>query len=122
MPKTPQDIAALPANSIETRDWLHDASARDIQSYSRAIITKLYSESDRELARVALQVRISEDSLKASEILQQHTKSLVFLMQSLLDETKFLRNLTIGLLVLTAGLLIFTIALLVFTIRFSPPH
>ena len=113
MNKTPQEVAAFPINSIETRDWLHDASARDIQAYARAIITKQYAEGDRELARVALHVRISEDSLKASEALEHHTKSLILLMQSLVEETKVLRKLTVGLLILTVGLLVFTIVLAV---------
>jgi pantoate kinase len=113
MPKTPQEIATLPVNEIETRDWLHDASARDIQAYARAIINKTYAEPDRELARVALQVRISEDNLKAAKALEQHTKSLILLMQSLVEETKVLRKLTVGLLILTVGLLVFTIVLAV---------
>ena len=113
MPKTPQEIAKLPINDTETRDWLHDASPREIQAYARAIINKQYAEGDRELARVALQVRISEDGLKASQALEHHTKSLILLMQSLLKETKILRHLTIALLVLTAGLLVFTVVLAV---------
>jgi hypothetical protein len=108
---TPQQVAQFPINAIETRDWLHDASARDIQAYARAIVNRQYAEPDRELAGVALQVRISEDHLKSAEILEVHTKELVSLMKLLLQETKVLRHLTVGLLVLTAGLLVFTIVL-----------
>jgi hypothetical protein len=102
MPQTPEDIAKLPINSPEKRRWLLTASARDIQAFIHAIVDMPYTVKEYELARTALEVRISEDQSAAAEKLERQTHTLIRF-------TTRLYYLTWGLLALTAGLLVFTI-------------
>jgi len=97
MNKPPQEIANLPVNSSEKRQWLLTASARDIQVFINGIADNPYAAKEYELARTALEVRISDDCLKSAEILEHHTVKLI--------------SLTRNLVWLTAALLVFTICL-----------
>ena len=79
--------------------------------------SRINTSTEFHLARTAwIEIRISENQFKSAEQLEKHTKSLLLLMQSLLDETKGLRHLTVGLLILTAGLLVITHNALLYTI------
>jgi hypothetical protein len=74
-------------------DFLVKASARDLQEFIHNIPVDIYSHLYQR-ARTALEIRISEDHLKAAEILERHTRSLISL-------TRALVWLTFGLLVVT---------------------
>jgi hypothetical protein len=107
---TPQEAAefARADNREKVKEFLFSATARDIQEFIH--LTPAFNTTQVfNLARVALDVRLADDQAKASEQLERHTRVLVDIAKSLLEESKLLRWLTVGLFVLTAGLLIFTI-------------
>jgi len=70
------------------------------------LLKAAYTSKEYELARTALEVRISEDQSAAAEKLERQTHTLIRL-------TTRLYYLTWGLLALTAGLLGFTIWLVI---------
>jgi hypothetical protein len=59
--------------------------------------------------------KIADEQLKSAKIIERHTESILLLAKALLDETKLLRWLTVG-------LLIFTAALIVLTVKLAQPH
>lgn len=79
-----------------------------LDRYDAANIQKLIS-----IETARLRAIVAEDQAKSSERLENHTRVLLDLGKTLLNETKLLRWLTVGLLVLTSGLLVFTVCLVI---------
>jgi len=122
MRATPEELASR-NDPAEIHDWVFtETEPRKIQQLFHRIGIHSHS-AEYERARTAIEILISEQQTKASERLENHTKSLVRVSESLLgvtqsvlDESKALRKLTVGLLILTAVLLVLTAGLLIFTI------
>ena len=116
---TPQEAAAFAASHqyqpAIVQEFLLAAPPRDIQEFTHLIQASDAHDRCLNLARVALDIRLAEDRAKAAEQLERHTgilvdvsKALLQNMEFLLEETKTLRRLTVGLLVFTVGLLLLT--------------
>jgi hypothetical protein len=124
MGKTPQEIASLPVNSPEKRQWLLTASARDIQTFIDVISKSDYSSRDYEVARTALEIRIAEDQAQTAERLEKQVAGLAGiaaeqkrLAEKLDVQTDRLVGLTVWLKWLTVALVLLTAVLCFLELR-----
>jgi hypothetical protein len=100
MRKTPKQIADLPVNSGEKRQWLLEASAREIQQFIHLIADNPYCGKEYELARTALDIRLAEDADVAAQNLVLGTDHLVTQTEKLVKFTQSLVYLTVILAIL----------------------
>lgn len=117
---TPEQASELPQGSQEKRNWIAQASAREIQTFIHFGANRNLSSADFEIARTAISIRVAEDSEKSAQQLTRQTDRLVTEVVTLTalaeDQRKLAVNLekqTKSLIWLTWGLLIVTVMLLV---------
>ena len=91
---------------------------QELEAYSKTVKSMSLHDTTQANAFLAfetsrLQTILADDQAKSSERLENHTRVLLDLGKTLLNETKLLRWLTVGLFILTAGLLVFTVCLVI---------
>jgi len=106
MRKTPKEITES-YDGNEQRQWLFEASIPELHEFIQRVSTHPYS-TNYQLARTALEVRISEAAERSSQRMERQTTELISLTRGLLWWTKAIVALTVGLLLLTAALLFYT--------------
>ena len=77
MRKTPQEIAGS-NNGPEKQEWLASATPREIQGFIHSTSTDPYSR-DYQVARTALDVRISEEAADSAKKMESYTVWLIAL-------------------------------------------
>ena len=124
---TPQEAVGL-ANDPNKQDssrpiirqWLANAAARDILGFIHGLWGG-WNEKHLPAARASLDIRLSEDAAKQGETLQQRIATLVGIAEAqrvlaakldgqtdtLIGLTRWLRGLTVGLIILTLALCVF---------------
>ena len=88
MRKTPQQIADS-NNGPEKQTWLAEATPREIQTFIHCTSTDPYSR-DYQVARTALDVRISEDAAESAKKMERYTRWLIALTWAIIGLTAFL--------------------------------
>ena|SRR5437879_4178223 len=123
MRKTPQEIANLHPQSAEREQWLLDpaTSIKELQQFVHLIRLVNYGtgQTEQQIARTALDVRISDEAAKSADKLAgqtdrliDHTGNLVILAQAQKELAVKLDRQTNKLICLTWGIVGLSVALL----------
>jgi len=116
MRKSHIEIANLGVNSQEMREWLLEASAKEIQQFIHRIADAAHRATDYQLARTAIDIRLGDDAGKQVDRLEKQMVELTGVAveqkrlaakldaqtDRLVSLTVWLKWLTIVLLALTA--------------------